>query len=126
MDISFWKPTTGVIKATIHKSGKLGFSQLAIEKIGLNQNAFVMIGTNKENKKDDSIYLMITEEANEMAMKANKAGQYYYLNTRDFFNELGIDYKKKTVIYDIVEISEEENKVYKLIPREKERKKKYN
>ncbi len=88
MDISFWKPTTGVIKAAIHKSGKLGFSQLAIDKIGLNQNIYVMIGTNRESKKDDSIYLMITEDSNEMAMKANKAGQYYYLNTKDFFNEL--------------------------------------
>lgn len=124
MDISFWKPTTGVIKATIHKSGKLGFSQLAIEKLGLDRNIYVMIGTNKENKKDDSIYLMITEEGNEMAMKANKAGQYFYLNTKDFFNELGIDYKRKTVIFDIVDISEVDTKIYKLIPREKDRKKK--
>ena len=123
MDISFWKPTTGVIKAAIHKSGKLGFSQLAIDKIGLNQNIYVMIGTNRESKKDDSIYLMITEDSNEMAMKANKAGQYYYLNTKDFFNELGIDYKKKSVIYDIVDISEADKKIYKLIPREKDRKK---
>jgi hypothetical protein len=53
MEINFWKPTTsaGVIKATIHQSGKLGFSQAAIDKLELTQNTYLMVGTNKENKK---------------------------------------------------------------------------
>jgi len=126
MEINFWKPTvsTGIIKATIHKSGKLGFSQAAIEKLKLDQNTYLMIGTNKTNSKDNSIYMVIANKDNEMAIKVNKAGQYFYLNTKDFFNELGIDYKRKTVIFDIIEISEGNEKIYKLIPREKERKRK--
>jgi hypothetical protein len=126
MEINYWKPTTstGVIKATIHQSGKLGFSQAAIEKLGLNQNSYVMIGTSKGQKDDRYIYLKIAKESDEMTLKVNKAGQYYYLNTKDFFNETGIDYKRKNIIYDIIELSEESEKVYKLIPREKDRKKK--
>lgn len=126
MEINFWKPTSssGPIKATIHKSGKLGFSQAAIEKLKLNQNIYLMIGTNKENKKDNSIYMAISRESNDLAIKVNKAGNYYYLNTKDFFNEIGVDFKNKSIIYDIVDISSESEKLYKLIPREKDRKRK--
>lgn len=126
MEINFWKPTSslGVIKATIHQSGKLGFSQAAIDKLNLTQNTYLMIGTNKENRKDNNIYLAISKESNELAIKVNKAGNYYYLNTKDFFNEIGVDYKSKSVIYDIVDISSTNEKMYKLVPREKDRKKK--
>lgn len=126
MEINFWKPTTslGVVKATIHQSGKLGFSQPAIDKLNLTQNTYLMIGTNKENRKDNNIYLAVSKESNELAIKVNKAGNYYYLNTKDFFNEIGVDYKSKSVIYDIVDISSSNEKMYKLVPREKDRKKK--
>ncbi|NWG27042.1 MAG: hypothetical protein HXY48_00760 [Ignavibacteriaceae bacterium] len=126
MEINFWKPTTslGVVKATIHQSGKLGFSQAAIGKLNLTQDTYLMIGTNKENRKDNSVYLAISKESNELAIKVNKAGNYYYLSTKDFFNEIGVDYKSKSVIYDIVDISSGNEKMYKLVPREKDRKKK--
>lgn len=126
MEINFWKPTLsqGVVKATIHQSGKLGFSQAAIDKLELAQNTYVMIGTSKDNRKDNSIYLVISDESNEMAIKVSKAGNYYYLNSKDFFNEIGVDYKSKSIIYDIVDISKEHEKLYKLIPREKDRKRK--
>lgn len=126
MKINYWKPTisTGIVKATIHQSGKLGFSKAAIERMTLNQNKYIMIGTNKESKEDKSIYLRFASESDENAVKVNKAGQYFYLNTKDFFNEIGVDYKKKSVIYDIVEIIDGNIKLFKLIPRERDRKKK--
>lgn len=126
MEINFWTPTTstGVVKATIHQSGKLGFSQAAIDKLGLTKDIYVMIGTNKIQREDKAIYIKISEEANELAVKVNKAGQYYYLNTRDFFNENNIDFIKKKIIYDIIDISENSEQLFKLIPREKERKRK--
>jgi len=124
MEIKFWKPTvsTGIIKATIHKSGKLGFSQAAINKLELNQNSYVMIGTNRTKRDDKAIYLKIAKGTDELALKVNKAGQYFYLNTKDFFNENNIDFNKKKIIYDIIDISESNNKLYRLIPREVERK----
>ncbi|MHA2123151.1 MAG: hypothetical protein ACW990_18285 [Promethearchaeota archaeon] len=126
MEINFWKPTVsaGVVKATIHRSGKLGFSQAAINKLNIDQNSYVMIGTNKLQRDDRAIYLRIASEANELTLKVSKAGQYYYLNSKDFFNENNIDFNKKKIIYDIIDISEGSEKLYKLIPREKERKKK--
>ena len=124
MEISFWKPTVsaGVIKATIHKSGKLGFSQTAIKKLELSRDSYVMIGTNKSQKDDRAIYLKVARQSDELALKVNKAGQYYYLTTKDFFNEKNIDFNKKKIIYDIVDISEGNERLFRLIPREKERK----
>jgi len=126
MKVNFWKPTTpmGTIKATIHKSGKLGFSQAAIEKLQIDENSYVMIGTNKDDRSDEAVYLLIAGEPGEMSLKVNKAGQYYYLNTKDFFNENKIDFYRKKIIYDIVDVSEAEEKLFRLIPREIDRKKK--
>lgn len=126
MKIDFWKPTSnvGIIKATVHQSGKLGFSQAAIDKLNLGRDTRIKIGKNAEDRNDECIYLAIVNMEDENTIRANKAGQYYYLNARDFFNEIGLDYKKKKVIYDIIEVEGSEGKLLKLIPREKERKKK--
>ena len=124
MEIDFWKPTVsaGVVKATIHQSGKLGFSQAAIKKLNLGQNVFVMIGINRLQSEDNAIYLKIAKESEEMTLKVSKAGKYYYLNTKDFFNENSIDYRRKKIIFDIIDISEGHDKLFRLIPREKDRK----
>jgi hypothetical protein len=125
MKLKFWTPTTtGIVKATIHQSGKLGFSQAAIEKIGLNQDTYVKLATNESDGKDTNLYLKFVKEFDSETLKVSKAGDYYYLNTRDYFNELGVDYRKKRIIYDIVEMEYDGEALFKLIKREKERKKK--
>jgi len=126
MEIKFWKPTvsSGQVKATVHQSGNLGFSSLAIQKLKLNENSYVKIGTNSKNPKDNNLYMVITNKEDENALKVNKAGNYYYLNTRSFFNEIGVDYVKKKIIYDIVELDIDGNIIYKFIRRELVRKNK--
>jgi len=126
MKIEFWKPTlaTGQIKATIHRSGNLGFSFAATQKMEINEKSYVKLGINKEDSKDNNLYLVLTKENDENAIKVNKAGKYYYLNTKSFFNELGIDYINKKIIYDIAEIQLDFGTVYKLIKREIVRKNK--
>lgn len=124
MKLKIWKPTIseGVVKATIHRSGKLGFSKPAIEKISITDNTYIKIATNAENSKDDSLYILISQESDENSIKVKRAGEYYYLNTKDFFNHLGVDYRNKTIIYDIIETELEGEKMYKLIRREMDRK----
>ena len=125
MKLKYWKPTTtGIVKATIHKSGKLGFSRSAISRLKLNQDTYAKLAINESDSKDTNLYLLIVKEIDGETLKVNKAGEYYYLNTKDFFNEWGIDFRKKRIIYDIVDIEYEGNKIFKLIKREKERTKK--
>jgi len=124
MKLKYWIPTTsGIVKATIHFSGKLGFSQPAINKLQLGENYYVKLAINENDKRDSNLYLKVVREMDEESMKVNKAGNYYYLNTKDFFNEFGIEYQKKKIIYDIVDMEYEGDKIFKLIPREKDRKK---
>jgi len=60
------------------------------------------------------LYILLTKESDEEAFKVNSAGNYFYLNTRNLFDDLKIDYKKKKIIYDIEEVEYEGMKLYKL------------
>lgn len=125
MKLSYWKPAlgSGKIKLTVHRNGNMGFSNPAIERMKIDEKSYVKIATNSEDPKDNSLYLVISNEEDENSLKVNKAGNYYYLNTKSLFNEMNIDYKKKKLIYDVVEIKYDGETLYKLIKREIERKK---
>jgi len=125
MKLEFWKPITrtGNAKATIHKNGNLGFSTEAAKLMGINKNTYLTLGKNKENLRDTSIYILVVDKKNEYGLKVNKAGNYYYLNTKNYFADSGIDYIKKKIIYDISVLNEDEIKIYKLSMREIQRKK---
>lgn len=115
--------SSGVLKVTIHASGKLGFSIGAIKLMNIDSNSFMQIAVNSEDETDQNLYAFITKEQDENSLKINKAGNYYYVNTKALFDKLEIDYRKKKIMFDIVEIDYEGEKVYKLIRREKDRKK---
>jgi hypothetical protein len=115
--------SAGLLKATIHSSGKLGFSAGAIKAMNINSNSFVQIALNAEDKSDQNLYAFITKQADENALKINKAGDYYYVNTKALFDKLEIDYRKNKIMFDIVEIEYEGEIVFKLVRREKDRKK---
>ncbi|MDP2362771.1 MAG: hypothetical protein Q8M94_03265 [Ignavibacteria bacterium] len=114
---------SGILKVTIHASGKLGFSIGAIRAMKIIGNEFIQIAINSEDETDQNLYAFITKEADENTLKINKAGNYYYVNTKALFDKLEIDYRKKKIIFDIVEIEYEGGNIFKLIRREKDRKK---
>lgn len=114
----------GKVKATIHQSGKLGFSQAAIDELQISSNTYIMLAKNEEDPSDSNLYMVISKEKNENGLKVSKAGNYFYVNTKYLFDKLGIDYKRKKVIFDIIQIEYEGQTVYKLIRREVDRKKK--
>lgn len=118
------KKYTGNIKCAIHLSGKLGFSQAAIEHLKISENKYIAIGINEEDKRDTSLYLKIFPAQTEDTFKVIKAGNYFYLNTKKMFDDMGIDYTRKNIIYDIIEIEYEGEQIYKLIRREYDRKNK--
>ena len=126
MELEFWKPirSSNQMKATVHLNGNLGFSSGATENLKINEKKYVKIGFNKSDKKDKHLYMLVVENNCDECLRINKAGNYFYLNTTLFFNELGIEYKKKKIIFDIVEIDSKFGKLCKLIKREVDRKKK--
>ncbi|MEL0456214.1 hypothetical protein WJN01_08255 [Flavobacteriaceae bacterium SZ-1-7] len=113
------------VKCAIHKTGKLGFSSNAIDKLSLSTDKTVSIAINEEDKEDENLYVVVNENAQESAFKLSKAGNYFYINTKALFDSFGIDYRNEKIIYDIVDFEYEGEKMYKLIKRvikKKERK----
>lgn len=124
MKLEIIKPpdSAGLMKATIHVTGKLGFSIGAIKAMNIGDNNYIQIAQNSEDKEDNNLYIFVTKKQSEKTMKINKAGNYYYVNTKALFDSLEIDYRKKKVMFDIIEIEYEGERVFKLIRRERDRK----
>ena len=106
------------VKCAIHKTGKLGFSSSAIEKLNLTTEKGVMIAVNDDDEQDENLYLLINDDLNDDTFRISKAGEYYYINTKALFDSLGVDYRNKRIIYDIVDFENDGTKMYKLIKRE--------
>ncbi len=106
------------VKCAIHKTGKLGFSSSAIEKLRLTIEKTLSIAVNEEDKEDENLYVAINEETNADGFKISKAGEYFYVNTKALFDTIGVDYRNKKIIYDIVDFDYEGQKLYKLLKRE--------
>jgi hypothetical protein len=117
------KDNVGVVKATVHKTGKMGFSTGAIKVLGLEKNKYFKLAVNEEDEKDNNLYLIVVKEADADTFAANKAGAYYYLKVKHVLDELGIDYKSETIIFDIKEVKEADVKCYKLSRRKSTSKK---
>jgi hypothetical protein len=111
----------GPAKATVHKSGKLGFSRAANKLIDFDANKFFKIGRKKAENgdKSDILYLIPVAEKDEFAFTIIKAGGYYSLKTKRLLNQLGIDYRNEdsSVIFDIDEVRDKERTYFKLTAR---------
>lgn len=123
MGLKFFIPKkAATIKCTVHKNGKLGFSKAAMEELNIGVGKYIKIGTMEDDKMDDRLYMVIVENDDGEGFKINKAGKYYYLNTKQLFDDLEADYKTTKIIYDIQKIEYEGESIYRLNRRELDRK----
>jgi len=108
------------VKCSIHKNGKLGFSSSACTKLKIEAGKSVLFAKNSEDVKEENLYIVVQDSNEVDGFRLNKAGNYFYLNTKALFDELGIDYRSKSIVYDVVntDMMHEDNKVFKLIKRE--------
>ena len=120
-DFEFFEPEDkfGTIKASVHKSGKLGFSAGAIKLIDFEKNKFFKIARKKDSP--NVLFLFPIEAADEYTFKVSKAGDYYYLKIKRLLSQLNIDYRneKENLSYDIDEVKEEGKRYFKLVQRKK-------
>jgi hypothetical protein len=110
-------------KATVHTSGKLGFSKDAIDFLQLTENKSIQLASNEADETDLNLYAVIHDSIQEGAFKISKAGDYFYVNTKNLFDTIGIDYKKTKVIYDLVKSEYEGQPIIKMLRREIKKKK---
>ena len=110
------------LKCTIHITGKLGFSLEAIKKLNINESAYIKIAANEDDTSDKNLYMVVSNEPDNDDFKINKAGAYYYANTKALFDTLKLDYKNYTIMFDITNFEHEGQKLYKLQKREVKKK----
>ena len=120
MKIQFVKPTaTNVnVKATIHINGKLGFSKAATKKFSLDEGKFIKIGVNSDDESDNNLYVIIKNFDDGESLKIHKSGQYYFVNTKQLFDSLNVDYKNNKIIYDVEDFEYSNIKMHKFVRRE--------
>ncbi len=108
-------------KCTIHKSGKLGFSMDAIEMLAIDETKKIGIARGEDYEETGNLYMKVFNHPEKGAFSVSKAGDYYYLNTKNLFNQLGLNYQKNKIIYDVVEVEIDNETYYKLVRRIKGR-----
>lgn len=112
----------GTVKASVHKTGRLGFSNGANKLIGFEEQKFFKLGRKIVEGIDstyDTLYMIPVSEEDERTFKVVKAGVYYYLKTKRLLNQMGIDYKNESVIFDIAEVIEGKERYFKLTRKKK-------
>lgn len=126
MKLTFYKASdkNGRAKATIHKSGKLGFSSEAIGYLGIKEDTFIKFAQNEEDKSDLNLYAMLSDVQDDESFRICKSGNYYYVGTTRLFNEIGVDFTKTTIIYDLIKIDSEVGQIIKLSRRDINKRKK--
>lgn len=106
------------LKCTIQSTGKLGFTSGTAKVLQLNPESCIKIACEEEQ---NVMYLIVCNEPDEDGFNVDYISNYYSLPTTVLFNELGIDYKHYTVMYDLsrdVSLDEEVNgRAYKMTPR---------
>lgn len=107
------------LKCTIHASGKLGFTEATANVLKLSEDSGIKFAQDEQG----GLYLINSQSKDPDSFKVNKAGDYYYVNGKPLFDQLGYDYKNYNIIFDMVKVPELEKNYYKLHERKKPRKK---
>lgn len=117
------KDYTTKLKATIQRTGKLGFTSDTIEKLGLGLGCSIYLAKDDENKK--VMYMGVLREVRDDAFPLLSSGKYPYLNTTGLFKELKFDFVNKVYMFDLSRYQEGdaamESECYKMELRVKDR-----
>lgn len=107
------------LKATIQKTGRLGFTKETADVIGCHKGINIKFARDTED--GNVFYMIIVPQGTSNSFEVCKAGQYYYVQTKLLFDSLSLDYKHTTIMFDMVRMynldTSLEGCVYKLIKR---------
>ena len=93
------KELTQKLKATVQRTGKLGFTSETLAALNIKQGTHVRIAEDTESKR--VLWLGVLQEPADNAFPVNKAGEYYYVNTTKLFEKIGLDFRKKNCMFDM-------------------------
>ena len=88
-----------VLKVTIQKTGRLGFTDETAKALDLQSGKFAKFAQDDEN---ESLYLIIINEANEDAFEVRVSSGYYYIPAKTLFDALGFNYENSNIMFDLI------------------------
>ncbi|MCR4664440.1 MAG: hypothetical protein K5660_03645 [Paludibacteraceae bacterium] len=118
------KEFTTKLKATIQSTGKLGFTAETISQLQLTTDCSILIAPDSESKH--ILYMAVLRTQDDTAFPVLKSGNYVYLNTRQLFDKLGVNYSNATVMFALSHFEEGDSQLggdcYKMTMRTNNRK----
>lgn len=87
------------LKATVQQTGRLSFAPDTASALSLNRNQGIKFFTDGE---PEGLYMAIMTTLDKDSFPLKTSGPYFYVATQLLFDELDVDYKRFTVIYDLV------------------------
>lgn len=115
---------TRKLKATIQKTGKLGFTSDTIATLGLKHDTHVCFAPDDED--NDVLYMGVMSDVKPQYFRLLKSSEYFCVPTTKLFDSLGYDYKNTTIIFDIARCEEFDEAIggecYKLTKRDVKKK----
>jgi hypothetical protein len=107
-------------RASIHKNGKLGFNSDAAEFMELESGKSFSVGVGKGGVEKMLVLLPYQDQdPDESHIDTARAGDYYYLNLRNFFDMQDVPYERMRVKYDIEETDYDGRTAYVLSQRDR-------
>jgi len=90
-------------KASIHKSGKLGFNSDAAEVLDLESGMVFHLAVPEGSSPEESLLLIprSDEYPERSKVSVSKAGEYYYIHLRHYFDLAGVSYQENKYRYEI-------------------------
>lgn len=87
------------LKATIHKTGRLGFGEETAKALELPSRKFAKFAQDDETK---SLYLIIIDKGSEDAFPVKETSGYFFIATKVMFDTLGFNYENGNIMFDLV------------------------
>lgn len=98
-------PPAPIYKASIHKTGKIGFTIETAKHFGITAEKSMELAINEEDPTDLNVYGIIRPPDDPNAYKIQKAGDYHSVNAKGFFESIKLDYVNTNINYTVSEIN---------------------
>jgi hypothetical protein len=93
------KRFTTKLKATIQRSGRLGFTEETARYMNLADEKFAKFAQDDES---GTLYLIIIDKRNEDCFDIRSSSGYYFVPAKMMFDSLGMDYEQNVIMFDLV------------------------
>lgn len=87
------------LKATIQSSGRLSFTEKTSKELQFANGYHVKFLYDNDSKE---LFMAKVSGEDEDAFEVRTSGSYFYVATKRLFDELGFDYKKKNIMFDLI------------------------